>query len=180
MKFNATIVAVDAKSAVSKAGKSYQLVDIAYKNNTFQGKIESQKINQYSPIFKQAAAMQAGQTYDIEKEKDASGYYQWNTITQGVPGSVVSQPQVSTNPVANKVSTNYETKEERARKQVLIVKQSSLAQAIAACSIGAKTPPSRQTILEEAQAYTDWVFEDKPLSMDDLTKLPNDIDMQVD
>jgi hypothetical protein len=59
--------------------------------------------------------------------------------------------------------SNYETKEERAARQVLIVKQSSLTNAVATLSPGAKAALDANAVIDLAQKYADWVF-DKPES----------------
>jgi hypothetical protein len=174
---NISIVAVENKTAMSKANKPYKLVELAYKNNTYQGKLESAKINQYSAVFNQVAGFQPGQVYDVVKEKDASGFYQWLSVTQNAPGSA---PVVSAGAAPTVASAKGAYAEQDAKKQVYIVRQSQIKNAIDLLSIGAKTPPSTDLVLKQAQEFIDFVFEDKPMSMDDLSKLPNDIDMQVE
>src|SRR4051812_42163071 len=88
--FTLTVVAIENKSAVSAKGKPYQLVELAYKNNTFQNKLESAKINQYSAVWGVVSGMKAGEVYTVEKEKDASGYYQWLKATQAAPGQALT------------------------------------------------------------------------------------------
>lgn len=186
--FSLTVVANESKTGQGPKGP-YQYVEIAYKNNTYQGKLESFKVLQFSPVFKQAAEMQNGQTYSVTKEKNGQ-YNNWVAIVPSAPGASVQTSTASTNygaPPANKTSgvsasarSSYETPEERAKKQIFIIKQSCLAQAVATLVTGAKTPPSTSLILQQAQEYLDWVVEDKPLSMDDLTKIPNDTDFQVE
>ena len=184
--FNITVVQVAPKSATSKAGKPYRLVEVAYKNNTF-GKLEEVKINQYNALFQKAAELKVGTSYDVTKEKDASGYFQWTTIFETSPaiGSTVVSPalnvQVKHGAVASTpVRSTYETPEERAKKQVYIVKQSSISAAIALLTTGAKSPPSTELIISEAQKFVDFVFEEKPLSLGQMAEMPNDLDMQVE
>lgn len=153
MKFDLTIVATETKTATSSKGKPYQLVELVYKNHSFQDKLESAKINQYSKVFKEASGMLPGQSFTVEKEKDDSGYYQWLSVNQRVPGSSSVPTQQTTN------RSTYETSEERAAKQVYIVKQSAIAQSVALLSVGAKIPPSNELILEQAQKFVDFVFD---------------------
>lgn len=181
-----TVVAVENKSATSKAGKPYKLVEVAFKNNTFQGKLESVKVNQYSQVFGAVAGMQPGQTYTVFKEKDTSGYYQWMSVTQAVPGTniPVSSPAAAVlapNNVSTAMSSaKNEYASQDARKQVQIAKQSSLKTAVDLLSIGAKIPPSTDLVLKEAQKLLDWVFEERPFTIEDLTTMPNDINIQVE
>lgn len=55
-------------------------------------------------------------------------------------------------------TSTYETPEERAKKQVYIVRQSSLSNALTALAIGAKTPPKPDEVIELARKYEDYVF----------------------
>jgi hypothetical protein len=176
LDFNITVVQTSFKTATSKAGKPYKLYEVAYRNNTFDGKLEEAKINQYSKVFKEAGEMQAGSTYDISKEKDDSGYYQWLSVKQQAPGTSVAGMQAAAAPQVKKEGyvapkSTYETPEERAKKQVYIVKQSSIGSAIELLSIGAKTPPSAESVLKLAQEFTDFVFAEKKV---DLFDTPND------
>lgn len=182
--FNMTVVQVAPKSATSKAGKPYRLVEIAYKNNNF-GKLEEAKINEYSPLFKQVADLQVGASYDVTKEKDDNGYFQWKSVVSSAGGAPLpNATSAKTNAVpasgAQATRSTYETPEERAKKQVLIVKQSSVAQAVALHTAGAKTTPPLEAVLKTAQQLTDWVLDDKPMSLSELTDIPNDLDVQVD
>ena len=53
--------------------------------------------------------------------------------------------------------SNYETKEERAARQELIVRQSSLSNAVAILSVGAKTL-AKNDVLDLATDLSNWVF----------------------
>ena len=76
--------------------------------------------------------------------------------------------------MAAPVRSTYETPEERAKKQVYIVKQSSINAAIQLLSVGAKQPPSTELVLTEAQKFVDFVFAEKKESLLDL---PNDLEV---
>jgi hypothetical protein len=191
--FSMTVVQVAPKSATSKAGKPYRLVEVAYTNHTWQDKIESAKINQYAPIFSKVAEMQVGQTYNVTKEKDASGYFQWIGIEAGaavapqaaqmgtlMAGPVPKQNQNALASGGTATRSTYETPEERAKKQVYIVKQSSISAAVALLTTGAKIPPSTELVLKEAQKFVDFVFDEKAPTLADLQDIPNDLDMQVE
>jgi hypothetical protein len=172
-----TVISVEPKQATSTKGKPYSLVEIIYKNHTFNDKVDTAKVNQYSTVFAVAKAMQPGQSYEVVKEKDSSGYYQWLSIVPTVAGIPATSPAAAyvakttgqtlptTAPnTASPVKSTYETSEERAAKQVYIVKQSSLSNAIALLSVGQKAPPKTEEVIAVAQTFTDFVFgtESKP------------------
>ncbi len=160
----------------TKQGKKpYQNAEVAFKNLT-DGKVNSKNITQYSKVFKVAADAQAGQFYNVESVKNGE-YWEWESmerVLDGAPPPVVTQ--ASKSPAANtSPRSTYETPEERAQRQVYIVKQSSISSAIATLSVGAKSPPDSNKVLEVAQQYVDWVFGKKE-GIDGIISLPNDID----
>lgn len=176
MQIQITVVQSATKSATDKNGKPYRVIELAYKNNSFQGKLEEVKINQFNPVFSVVAGMKAGDQFTVVKEKNAAGFWNWESATQVAPGGTVDVPVFDNTPKTAMAApkSTYETSEERARKQIFIVKQSSISAAIALLSIGAKTPPSTQLVLDEAQKFVDFVFSEKKESVLDL---PNDLEV---
>jgi hypothetical protein len=165
---NITVVANDKKSATSAAGKPYQLYEVAYRNNSFQDKLESAKINQYSGVFSKVAGMKPGEAYIITKEKNDGGFWQWEDVVALPPGEgftsatppTASGSRGETSKTFTPVKSTYETPEERAKKQVYIVKQSSLSAAVEVFKHnnpkGAINPDD---VITMAQGFVDWVFE---------------------
>lgn len=173
MNFNISVINVEKATATSKAGKPYQLVEISYKNLT-SGKVEGNKVNQYSDLYSTAAGMQAGEQYTITKEK-VGEFWNWTKIVQAAPGTQLEAPSTKSpgGPAASTpVRSTYETPEERAKKQVYIVKQSSISAAIATLSVGAKAVKP-DDVITLAQQYTDFVFGTSKEKVD-LFNTPND------
>jgi len=166
------ILSVSVTTKTSKAGKPFQSAEVAYKNLD-QGKVESKNITQYSDVFKQVAEAQTGSVYDVTTAKDDNGYWQWTSFKQGVPGEALAASASKATPAPK---STYETPEERAKKQVYIIKQSSLSSATALLSIGAKTPPTVEQVKLVAQQFVDFVFSEKN---EDLFALPNDTENEV-
>lgn len=169
------ILSVDISSKTSKAGKPYQNAEVAYKNFD-SGKVESKNIAQYSKIFKLVAESQPGQTAEIGVIKNDGGYWEWDSFKR-----VVMTEQEKAAPIQDQkaqvvsaAKSTYETPEERAKKQVYIIKQSSLANAIAFLG-GASTGTTVDEVLNTAQIFTDFVFNDKKV---DLFDMPNDLDVE--
>lgn len=165
-----SIISVNITSKTSKAGKPFQSAEVVYKN-TDSGKVENKNITQYSNVFKQVAEAQPGQVFDVKNEKDDAGYWQWTSFVRvtGETGAVTAAPAASAS------KGNWETSEERAAKQVFIIKQSSLANAVATLAVGAKTAPSTDQVIAVAQAYTDWVLGKGTTN---LFETPNDIEVE--
>ena len=141
---------------VGEGRKKYGAAVVDYKWN---GESRKQKIMSFAnpDVFKKVQEM-VGQTVEVETGKNDRGYNEWRNISQESSGAS-GAPTAGSAPATTRVSgSNYETKEERAARQVLIVKQSSLSAAVASLTPGAKATLDPATVLERAQAYTDWVF----------------------
>jgi hypothetical protein len=181
---NITLLSVDIKTQPTKNGKSYQVADVAYKNNTFQGKVEGKKVMSFGATaesFKTLAVASPGESYTIEVVKNAAGYNDWVSMSKGEASSAPAAPSASKAPQATPRST-YETPEERAQRQVYIIRQSSLTNAISTLSTGGKTPPHPDAIINLATRYFDWVLGggNAPVtttvdSIQSIEDMPNDI-----
>lgn len=153
------ILSITKETKQSKKGKPYQAMSVAYKNG--DGKIEGKNLTEYAEksVWETLSSAVAGDKFDVKSEKDDNGYWQWTTIgrANGTP-----TPQ-STNRSSTAGSTapksNYETPEERAKKQIYIVRQSSLSTAVAVLSVGAKAAPKSDDIVALAKQFETYVFE---------------------
>ena len=153
---------------------SYQQLEVVYKNLTFQGKVESKKLMSFgagASSFKALSESSAGGVYDITVVKNDKGYNDWTSATMAQPGAA-SAPVAS---VAGKPNTTpkstYETPEERAQRQILIVRQSSVSSAVALLTAGAKSPPKATDVIstaKELEAYVFGVADAGPTGFDDL------------
>lgn len=132
----------------------------------FNGQQRTQNLMSFTnpQVYKDVVSGQfTGVDADVTVTKNAKGYDEWAAITlatgtaqTAVGGSNTGQT------TARVVGSNYETREERARRQVLIVKQSSLTAALKYLELtGANADnldPERVTDI--AQDFTDWVMDD--------------------
>lgn len=154
------ILNVSIQTQPTKTGKTYQLADVAYKNLSFQGKIEGKKIMSFgvtAESFKTLSTAQPGDTFEVEVVKNAAGYNDWVGMSKS-DGVVPSVP-VGSKPMATAqpAKSTYETAEERAKRQVLIVRQSSLSSAVACLAVGSKkVEPS--DVLAVAEMFENYVF----------------------
>ena len=139
-------------NGAKKYGKA--VVDYVYNGQNRQQKIMSFANPQ---VFKQVQEL-VGQTVEVEVGKNDKGFSEWKAINVGGAAPSVAGPAAAS--TTTRVSgSNYETKEERAARQVLIVKQSSLTAAVGTLSPGAKAALKPEEVIELAQRYADWVFE---------------------
>lgn len=159
---------------------SYQQLEVVYKNLTFQGKVESKKLMSFgagASSFKALSESSAGGVYDITVVKNDKGYNDWTSATMAVPGAAAaasatqaSYPGSLSKPNTTPKST-YETPEERAQRQILIVRQSSVSSAVALLTAGAKSPPKSADVIataKELEAYVFGVEDSGPTGFDDL------------
>jgi hypothetical protein len=151
-------------TAVSPKGKNYTFLDLAYKNLSFQGKVEGKKIMSFGATeaaFKTLATAQSGEVYDVEVVKNGAGYNDFVSAKKS-DGTVSAQPAkvsvgVNSTSVTAPPRSTYETPEERAKKQIYIIRQSSLSTATDIVSVGAKKVDVKE-VIETAKQLEDYVF----------------------
>jgi len=175
-----TIINVDSTPAVTKTGKDYKFLDVTYKNLTFQGKVESKKVMPFGSkeVYATLERATKGQTFTLLREKDKDGYWQWISIVEGevqLDTTTTAQPAGGAAPRASTGATvapksTYETAEERAKKQVYIIRQSSISSAIAMLK-NDKKAPSADEVLDIAKLFEAYVFGIN-LESDAVVKLP--------
>ena len=163
----------------AKNGRSYQSIEVTYKGT--DGKVSSKKLMSFSnpSVFKAVSNLTKGDSVDIITVKDDAGYWQWTGINDGsTPSQAAPAAQASTHTTTRVTGSNYETADERATRQRLIVRQSSLSAAVSILTVGAKTV-DKEAVKNLAQELTDWVFETKPLTIAkldaDIADIPDDI-----
>lgn len=174
MQFLIEVLSVSRETKSSAAGRTYVMLEVAYKNLS-NGKVEGKKLIPFGENKKAYDSLnnaKSGSQFTITTEKGEPNqagiaYWQWLEAVPIAPGEAVTPQQAKTTPTITPKST-YETPEERAKKQVYIIKQSSIGAAIELLSIGAKSPPNLQSIIDCAQHLTNWVLQEN------LATMPND------
>ena len=167
----------------AKNGRQYQSVEVMYKND--QGQAQNKKLMSFAnpAVFKAAQEWQKGDVIHVSTEKDANGYWQWTAVggaddTTDTGGSSAPATQGNAAKPATRVSgSNYETKEERAARQVMIVRQSSLSNAVATLNIkGTKdlTESPQGAVIALAKLYESFVLGTVS-NAPDITDEPSDI-----
>jgi hypothetical protein len=141
---------------------------LAFKNLTFGGKVEGKSLFSFGAneaSYKALQSAAAGDVYDIEVVKNPAGFNDWVSAKKSDGVTSPSSTGGATNSSPAKVSaytaspkSTYETPEERAVKQVYIVRQSNLSTAVAALSVGAKTAPTPEAIIDMAKRFEEHVF----------------------
>lgn len=159
-----SILSVDVSTKQSAKGTSYQQAEVAYRDG--EGKVGSKKIMSFdkSGVFEIVANAKQGETYDIGLTKGEK-YWEWTSAKRAV---AASQPAAAGRAGQTSSTSNtrgFETPEERAKKQVYIVRQSSLTNAIATLTVGRKSEVKPEEVIDLAKQYADFV-----LGIEDVAK----------
>lgn len=160
---NITLLSVSILTKPTKTGKTYQVADVAYKNNSFQGKVEGKQVMAFGATknaFDALSTAQPGTTWEVTVVKNPAGYNDWTNMEPAEVGA--SAPSTPSNGASKAPSvapkSNYETSEERAQRQILIVRQSSLSSAVSALTPGAKSPLKAEEVVSLAGQFENYVF----------------------
>lgn len=149
---------------ITKGKNFYEKGVVTY---TYNGQNKQQNVMSFAnpEVFSALKKAVPGSEYEVDTTKNAAGYDQWSSFK---PAGGAAPATVQAPGPTKVVGSNYETKEERAARQVLIVRQSSLAAAVNSLSPGAKVALDKAAVLALAQEYTDWVFQKEDPPLDEL------------
>ena len=183
------IVAIASELKTNAKGTSYKSLTVDFRDEN--NKLSSKTINVFGAQKRTGEILEEatpGQVYEVTAVKNNAGYWDWTdariTTEQLGSTSTVSAAQASSKPQTNTSASSggrgFETPEERAKKQVYIVRQSSLANAVATLSVGVKSPPSPEDVIKVARLYEGYVF-DTNVGAEDVVKAPASVaDLQDD
>lgn len=165
-----TLIDVGKPQSVKTARGSYQSLEVSYKNE--QGQVQSKKLMSFAnpAVFKDVQSFGKDDRLEIEAYKDDNGYWQWRSVKKEGDGAS------SKSSTATRVTgSNYETKEERALRQLMIVRQSSLSNAVATLATHSKALSSDE-VVALARKYERFVMgDDSSSSATSIDDLANDI-----
>lgn len=118
-------------------------------------------------VFDTIKNAEPGTTWNVTVKDDE--YKNWATIEptagEAPPKSAAALPSK-----AAPTTSQYETRDERNARQRLIVRQSSLSNAIEILTAGAKSPPLLADVAQLADALVAYVYE-----APSLVNMPNDL-----
>ena len=161
----------------AKNGRSYQSIEITYKGDN--GQVATKKLMSFSnpSVFNHIKNLTKGDVVDVVTTKDDNGYWQWTNIGSGQGSAPAAAATSSAPSTGGKVSgSNYETKEERAARQVYIVRQSSISAAIGALSVGAKSSLNSADVIKLAKDFETYVFsKEEAVAGPEITDIQDDI-----
>lgn len=158
---NIEVIDAEYADVPKKTGKgTYGQLTVTFKNE--EGKVEAKKLFDFAAseeLFMKLKVSKKGDTFAIVREKNDKGYWDWKDIsTQTAPvGKSVAGSSTYTKPT-------YETPDERAQRQVYIIKQSSLGHAL---TYLAGKDVSTAEVMKIAQEFTDFVLGNRVQDMTD-------------
>ena len=161
---------------------SYQVAEVIYKNLSYNNKVENKQVFSFgaqAAAFKALAEAQPNATFEVEVKKNQQGYNDWTAVK---PSNGNPEPKTTQGSTGAQRTSTYETPEERAQRQVFIIRQSSLGHAISTLSVGAKSVKADEAI-KVAEQFTNWVMGIKdpgPSGFDDLPDFDPSFTPQVD
>lgn len=139
---------------VQDKGK-YQQAVVNY--TTKEGKAEKKNVMSFKnkALYSILSTAQTGEVYDVQLGKNEQGYWEFTSAAKSEGGS--SQNQGGKAAASPAPRSTYETPEERAARQVYIIRQSSLSTALGILSVGAKAVKVSD-VLATAKVLEDYVF----------------------
>ena len=169
---------VDVGSPTTKAssnGRSYQEMEVTYKAEN--GQVSNKKLMSFSnpSVFNHIKGLLKGDKVNVTTEKqtgkDGREYWQWTGIETG--DSTVATKTATPATGGRVTGSNYETKEERAARQIYIIRQSSISSAVALVSATPTEPTTVENVINIAKQLEAYVLSQdvnptKEVSFDDL------------
>jgi len=156
---------------ITKGRSKYQVANVTY---TYNGDNRTQKLMSFAnpESFKVVQDLKSGDMIEVTVTKNDAGYNQWAAVKKVDSEGSVAPVVASNSPVTGKVLGNqYETRDERNTRQLHIVKQSSISNAINLLSPGAKGALNVEDVLSTAQQLVDFVYDN---SLAELIAKPNE------
>lgn len=140
--------------------KKYQVAEVLYDTN---GNKRTFKIFSFAnpAVFKTVKDAKNGDFFEVKVEKNDKGYDSWAAIEASDGSASASTPAaaVSGKTGGASFSGDRESKDEREARQRYIIRQSSLSNAIAVLTAGAKAPPKVEEVTELAEKFVAFVFD---------------------
>lgn len=160
----------------------YDLLTVDYKDLR-QDKNSTKKVVSFTnkDVYNTLKAAQSGEEFTVTAVKGEQ-YWEWQNVSPRgqAPAESTGGNVAASKPAATTPKSTYETPEERAKRQVLIVRQSSLTNAIAmlAAAGDKKTTINPDAVIHVAKHFEAYVFGvEMPTNINSLPPLPNDDDI---
>lgn len=151
---NIEVLSIKTESKKNSRGGTYEEMNVAHRLE--DGSIVGFKLFDFAAapaVWNALKTAQSGAYFSVDREKDKTGkYWQWAAIHRQD-----AAPPPSAKPITTPTKPTYETPEERAKKQVYIIRQSSIASAVELLKDhGAQ--PNVDLVIKTAKAFEAYVI----------------------
>ena len=139
-------------STITKGKNSYQEANVTY--TTDRGENKTKKVLSFSNPAVFATLSKIKNPVTVEYEHNGAPYYNWTKVepvTEEVPVKAAVAPKSG-------YVDQRETAEERAKRQVMIVRQSSLGHALTFCELTGLQDIGTDEVINIATRFVDWVM----------------------
>jgi len=155
----------------AKNGRNYQSIEVTYKAEN--GQVANKKLMSFSnpSVFNHIKGLAKGAVINVTTTKDAAGYWQWTGIGGDNEVTESTQAKPAATGGGRVTGSNYETKEERAARQVYIIRQSSISSAVELLGQG----KSVDEVLSVAKQFEAYVFAKDPIA--EINDLEDDVSL---
>ena len=142
----------------AKNGRSYQSIEVTYKAEN--GQVANKKLMSFSnpTVFNHVKGLAKGDTINVQTTKDAAGYWQWTGIGGDNEGTESTQAKPAATGGGRVTGSNYETKEERAARQIYIIRQSSISSAVELVAATSTEPTTVDNVINIAKKFEAYVL----------------------
>jgi hypothetical protein len=152
--------------AVESKGK-YRVAKVDFKN-VESGKVDGKQLMSFvfKDVFTAFSEAKQGDVFDVKPVKNDKGYWDWTEATPaGKNTGSTGQAKSEGFAQAVRSGRDFETSEERAKKQVYIVRQSSITAAIELNRLnGAQRPVTVEDVVNTAKEFEAYVFSIGPVN----------------
>ena len=162
------------KTAVETFPK-YRSCTVTYKGP--DGKPESKRLMSfvYKDVFKLMSEAQQGDCFDVKIEKvkndnDGKEYWQWTEATAAGKNLAGVSEGGARGGVGASVRSSYETPEERAQRQIYIVRQSSISNALEYIQAQGTKKFTEDDVIKTSKVFEAYVFGTKTDDVDSLVE----------
>lgn len=185
---NIEVLNVSLNERVTRNGKGYTELEVAFKNKSFQDKVEAKKLNNMfgKDVFKVLSTAKSGEQFTVSRVKNNEGFWDWtgigpmgsNSSSDASRATQTAAPYISASKGTPSPNDPRETREERAERQVLIVRQSSIASAVSASTL--LKLKSGEDIISLAKQFEAYVFGKDNSSVLEDNSMPSGFEDMAD
>ena len=161
------------KTEVVKKGKA-EGIEVTFKNLE-NGKVSVKPVFSFHGAFDVMKDAKEGQEYNVKAEKDKNDYWVWGSASEGVVGTIGQKAGPKSAPGLPAPRSTYETPEERARKQIYIVRQSSLERAIEFLELTGESNPTQEQVIRVAEIFVHYVMDVGPNPYAGIANVSDDV-----